>query len=79
LGFALALAQQMSPRGDKAMTDDISDDTNQISDRNVMERYGISRTTADIFHYGPYRYTNLKDAVAQAERDKSLSSEGSSR
>jgi hypothetical protein len=39
-------------------------------DLESMERYGIKRTTADYYHYGQYRYTNLKDAIAQAERDK---------
>lgn len=40
------------------------------SDLELMERYGISRTATDYFNYGQYRYTNLKDAIAQAERDK---------
>jgi hypothetical protein len=34
-----------------------------------MERYGIQRIPADHYNYGQYRYTNLKDAVAQAMRD----------
>jgi hypothetical protein len=41
-----------------------------VSDLELMERYGITRTPADYFHYGQYRYTSLKDAVAQAERDQ---------
>lgn len=40
------------------------------SDLELMERYGIRRTPADYYHCGQYRYTNLKDATAQAERDK---------
>jgi len=40
-----------------------------LSDLELMERYGISRIPADHFHYRQYRYTNLKDAIAQAERD----------
>ena len=46
------------------------DKTTPVSDLALMERYGISRTPADYFHYGQYRYTNLQDAIAQAERDK---------
>jgi hypothetical protein len=42
-----------------------------LSDPELMERYGISRTPVDYFHYGRYRYTNLADAIAQAERDQS--------
>ena len=41
-----------------------------VSDLELMDRYGIIRTPADYFHYGQFRYTNLADAVAQAERDK---------
>ena len=46
------------------------DRTVSASDLELMERYGIKRTPADYYNYGQYRYTNLKDAVAQAERDK---------
>ena len=35
-----------------------------------MAKYGISRVPVDYFHYKEYRYTNLKDAVAQAERQQ---------
>lgn len=45
------------------------DEANPMSDLELMEKYGINRTPADYFHYGQYRYTNLKDAIAQAERD----------
>jgi hypothetical protein len=34
-----------------------------------MARYGIARVPVDYFHYGKYRYSNLRDAIAQAERD----------
>jgi hypothetical protein len=33
-------------------------------------RYEITRVPADHFLYGPYRYTSLKDAIAQAKRDE---------
>ncbi len=35
-----------------------------------MAKYGITRVPADYFRLGEYRYTNLKDAVAQAKRQK---------
>ena len=40
-----------------------------MSDLELAKKYGISRVPADYFHYGKYRYTNLKDAIAQAKRD----------
>lgn len=39
------------------------------ADAEDMVKYGIVRVPADYFTYGPYRYTSLKDAVAQAKRD----------
>jgi len=39
------------------------------ADRSQMDAYGITRVPTDYFHVGAYRYTSLKDAVAQAERD----------
>lgn len=35
-----------------------------------MARYGISRVPADQFHYKSYRYSNLRDAIAQAQREE---------
>jgi hypothetical protein len=35
-----------------------------------MAKYGITRVPVDYFHYGDFRYTNLKDAVAQAKRQR---------
>lgn len=40
----------------------------------LMSRYGIVEVPADYFVYRQYRYTQLKDAVAQAERDKAMES-----
>ena len=34
-----------------------------------MAKYGIVLVPVDYFHYGKFRYTNLKDAIAQAKRD----------
>lgn len=33
-----------------------------------MEKHGITRIPVDYFHCGEFRYTNLKDAIAQAKR-----------
>jgi len=33
-----------------------------------MKRLGIRRVPVDTFHVGAYRYSNLADAIAQAER-----------
>jgi hypothetical protein len=30
---------------------------------------GITRVPADMFYYKDYKYTNLKDAMAQSKRD----------
>lgn len=35
-----------------------------------MAKHGITRVPVDDFHYQEFRYTNLKDAVAQAKREK---------
>ena len=42
----------------------------QKSDEDLMARYGIIRVPADYFLCGQYRYTNLKDALAQAKRNE---------
>lgn len=34
-----------------------------------MAMYGIKKVPVDYFHYQGFRYTNLKDAIAQAKRD----------
>jgi hypothetical protein len=60
--------QWLSPKGASRMPLE-SETPTRLSDQDLLERYGISRTPADYFHYGQYRYTNLKDAIAQAERD----------
>lgn len=35
-----------------------------------MLKFGITRVPVDYFHYMEFRYTNLKDAVAQARRQQ---------
>lgn len=37
-------------------------------DTEDMAKYGIARIPVDYFHVGGFRYTNLSDAVAQAQR-----------
>ena len=37
-------------------------------ENDEMGKYGITRVPVDYFHVGPYRYTNLADAIAQAKR-----------
>ena len=43
-----------------------------LSDEELdeMAKHGVTRTSVDVFHCGGYRYTNLKDAIAQAKRQK---------
>lgn len=41
----------------------------KIAEAEEMARYGIVLVPVDYFHYGKFRYTNLKDAVAQAKRE----------
>jgi hypothetical protein len=36
---------------------------------SAMAAKGITRVSVDYFHYKSFRYTNLEDAVAQANRD----------
>ena len=35
-----------------------------------MATYGITRVPVDYFHVGKYRYTNLDDAIAEAQRQQ---------
>jgi hypothetical protein len=60
---------------------DQTGDRNMISDREhssplspedlkEMVSYGITRVPVDYFHCGPFRYSNLKDAIAQAKRQQ---------
>lgn len=39
-------------------------------DDQEMTKYGIIRVPVDHFHFGDFRYTNLKDAIAQAKHKK---------
>lgn len=42
--------------------------TQNADETKEMAKYGIKRTPVDYFYYGTYRYTDLKDAIAQARR-----------
>ena len=33
-----------------------------------LKKFGIKRVQTDTYHVGPYKYSNLKDALAEAER-----------
>lgn len=39
-------------------------------DTAALSRLGITRVAAENFHVGPYRYSNLADALAQAKRGR---------
>jgi hypothetical protein len=42
--------------------------TNAKIDQAELDRYGIKRAPADVFHWGGYRYSNARDAIAAAKR-----------
>lgn len=45
------------------------DGNSDLVEQKLMERYGIVRAPTDYFLYRGYRYSTLKDAIAQGERD----------
>lgn len=47
--------------------------TMSVEDTKTMKKFGITRTPIDYFYLGKYRYTDLKDAIAQAQRQNSTS------
>ena len=47
-----------------------SNPTPDSEDAKAMETYGITRVPVDYFHFGGFRYTNLKDAIAEAKRQQ---------
>jgi hypothetical protein len=42
--------------------------TNEKIDQAELDRYCIERVPADVFHWGGYRYSNARDAIAAAKR-----------
>jgi hypothetical protein len=51
------------------MTDLASKSEHDLSDEEVMLKYGITCVPTDRFHYKSFRYSRLSDALAQAQRD----------
>jgi hypothetical protein len=43
-------------------------DAMDTAELETMERYGITRVPAAVYLVGPYRYSNLPDALAEAKR-----------
>jgi hypothetical protein len=54
------------------MTDDTAKKDDAKSLEAEMRKYGIKRVPVDYFHINGFRYTDLKDAVAQAKRIKTV-------
>lgn len=44
-----------------------------IERNDLMEKYNIIHRSIDRYEYGRFRYSNLDDAIAQAERDRGSS------
>jgi hypothetical protein len=45
----------------------------EAADRAIaaqMQQYGIKRVSVDYFHINGFKYTDVKDAVAQARRSQ---------
>jgi hypothetical protein len=54
------------------MTDDMATKDDEKGLEAEMRKYGIKRVPVDYFHINGFRYTDLKDAVAQAKRTKTV-------
>ena len=54
------------------MTNDTAKKDDGKSLEAEMHKYGIKRVPVDYFHINGFRYTDLKDAVAQAKRIKTV-------
>ena len=53
------------------MSDNTTDEQQSAEDDGMtaeLTKYGITRKTINVFLIGEYRYTNLRDAIAQAKR-----------
>ncbi len=64
----------MSPEINSEFNSEINPEAISETDSELMSRYGIVEVPADYFLYRQYRYTQLKDAIAQAERDRVMES-----
>ena len=58
---SLNIQQAKQPRSETNSTD--------RNDAAEMVRYGITEKAVPQYHYREYRYSSLRDAVAQARRD----------
>jgi hypothetical protein len=60
-------------QAEEAMNNGLTDSKIEETDATIpeveMTKYGITVVPVDYFHYKEFRYTNLKDAIAQAKRD----------
>jgi len=54
------------------MTNDVAIKDDEKGPEAEMRRYGIKRVPVDYFHINGFRYTDLKDAVAQAKRTNTV-------
>jgi hypothetical protein len=43
------------------------ENTKKLTDAE-LKQLGINRVPTDTYHVGPYKYSNLNDALAEAER-----------
>lgn len=53
------------------MSPTVSPEPSDLSDSEMhaaLAEHGIARVSTDTFHYGGYRYTSIKDAIAEAKR-----------
>ena len=53
------------------MSDNVFSSTSKGTEDSAagdVERYGISRTSVEQFEVGGYRYSNVQDAIAEAQR-----------
>jgi hypothetical protein len=49
----------------------MSEKSTAAFERAELARLGITVVTVDQYHYKAFRYTNMRDAIAEAERDAS--------
>ena len=42
--------------------------TRKMTDAELKKKCGIKRVQTDAYHVGPYKYSNLNDALAEAGR-----------
>jgi len=53
-----------------------TEDTDPSDSSAEMSKYGITKKSVDQFYLGEYRYSNLRDAIAQAKRSTDLKATG---